>query len=131
MSAYLSAFGAKRTCMDVWPRPPRSWNPQLISVGMQIYAGLFHADAGSLDHLAHLFCFVGQEVAELLGRHRQRNPAEVFDSRLDLIIVECGSDLLIERRDDRGGRTGGRTDAVPLSRFESRHCLADGRNFGH
>src|SRR5262249_27991694 len=55
----------------------------------------FHADAGSLDYLAHLFGFVGQELAEVLGRHRQRKAAEVVKPCLHLGIGEGGVHLLV------------------------------------
>ncbi len=74
------------------------------------YCGLIF---GELDHLAPFLGFVGDQFAELGGRHRHRDAAEIGDAFLDLGVGEAGGDLAVELGDDIGRRVLRRADALP------------------
>src|SRR5215468_6675182 len=49
-------------------------------------------DAGEPDHLAPFFCFIGDELAELGGRSRQRHVSQVSKTAVQLGIDKPGVD---------------------------------------
>src|SRR5262245_856910 len=53
-------------------------------------------DVGGPDHLAPFLGFLGDQLAELDGRSRQRRAAEVSETGLHLRVVESRVDLLVE-----------------------------------
>src|SRR5262245_36701623 len=69
-------------------------------------------DASELDHLAPLLGFIGDELAELGRRSRQRRAAEVSETGAHLGIGERRVDLLVELIDDLGRRVSGCTDPI-------------------
>src|SRR5262249_45390146 len=60
-------------------------------------------DVGGPDHLAPFLGFLGDQLAELDRRSRQRRAAEVGETGLHLRVVESRVDLLVELVDDLGG----------------------------
>src|SRR5262249_58976680 len=60
-------------------------------------------DVRGPDHLAPLLGFVGDELAELDRRSRQRRAAEVSETGLHLRVAESRVDLLVELVDDSAG----------------------------
>ena len=73
---------------------------------------LLRLDVGELDHLRPPLGLLGDELAELRGRHHQNRAAQVLEPPLDLRIGERGVDLAVEQIDDFGRRVGRRADSV-------------------
>jgi hypothetical protein len=82
--------------MPVWPsmrfRGTGDWNIRRRST-----AALVRFDVGCPDHLAPLLGFIGDELAEFGGRHRQWNATQVCEPLLDLRIGEAGGDLSLRK----------------------------------
>ena len=78
---------AERTLRNIWPD-----------------RGSLRLDVRRPDHLAPLLGVVGDELAEVGGRARQRRASEVSQLRLDFGIGEACIDLLVEPVDDFGRR---------------------------
>ena len=74
---------------------------------------LHRLDVGGPDHLAPFLGFLGDQVAELDRRSRQRRSAEVSETGLHLGVVESRVDLLVELVDDLGRRGLRCAEAVP------------------
>src|SRR5215203_4173391 len=89
---------------------------------------LFRLHVGRADHLAPLFGFGHQQLAEFGCRHRERDIAEVGQPRVDFRIGEARPDLAVEHLDDFGGRAAWRADAGPSARLVARQEFADGRH---
>src|SRR6516225_7300187 len=70
-------------------------------------------DVGGPDHLAPFLGFLGDQLAELDRRSRQRRAAEVGETGLHLRVVEGRIDLLVELVDDLGGCVPGNANAIP------------------
>src|SRR5262245_40331697 len=70
-------------------------------------------DVGRPDHLAPLLRFIGDQLAELDRRSRQRRAAEISETGLHLRVVENRVDLLVELVDDLGRRGLRCAEAVP------------------
>src|SRR5262249_12343676 len=85
-------------------------------------------DVGRPDHLAPFLGFVGDQLAELGRRSRQRRAAEVSDTGLHLRIVESRVDLLVELVDDLGRRGPWSAEAVPITHLVARQELTHGRD---
>src|SRR5215468_9844568 len=88
--------------------------------------GSLRLDVGCFDHLAPLLGFIGKELAEFRGRHRQRHSAEVGQSSLYPWIRKRSVDSSVEliedfRRDDLG-----RTECNHKGRFVARQEIANG-----
>jgi hypothetical protein len=65
-----------------------------------ISAASLRLDARGLDHLGPLLGFVGDELAEIGGRARQRRTTHIGKPRLHFGIGEGSVDLLVELLDD-------------------------------
>src|SRR5262245_44332897 len=76
----------------------------------------FRLDIGGLYYLAPFLGFVGDQLAELGRRSRQRRAAEVGETGLHLRVVESRVDLLVELVDDLGRRGPRYAEAVPITR---------------
>jgi hypothetical protein len=63
-------------------------------------------DIRGADHLAPLFGFVGDQLAEVGGRTGKHNAAQVGKPRFNLGIDEARVDILVELFDDLGGPPG-------------------------
>src|SRR5215510_6328328 len=72
--------------------------------------GLIGLDVGRPDHLAPLFGFIRDELAELGRRHRHRGVAEVGKPDLHSRISKGGFNFLVEPLDDFGRSVLGCTD---------------------
>src|SRR5262249_8786294 len=83
-------------------------------------------DASGLEHLAPLLGFIGEELAEFRGRHRQRHGAEVGQSSLYPWIRKRGVDFSIEPVDDAGRSVLGCAEADQKGCFIARQKFADG-----
>src|SRR5262245_15258045 len=98
---------------------------RLSSTGFMEYpaseAASLRLDAGEFDHLGPLFGFVGNQLAEVSRRSRQRHAAEVSETGLHLRVVESRVDLLVELLDDLGRRVPRNADAIPRCRLVARH----------
>jgi len=81
----MSAFGGK---VDIMSRQ----------------SALFGLDARRADHLAPLLRFVGNELAVIGWRARQRRPAHVNEPRLDRWIGKTCVNPLVEAFDNFSGR---------------------------
>src|SRR5215472_9762803 len=83
-------------------------------------ASSLRLDVGGPDHLAPFLGFLGDQLAELDRRSRQRRAAEVSETGLHLRVVESRVDLLVELVDDLG-RCGLRcAEAVPNTSLVAR-----------
>ena len=80
-----------------------------ISVGI---SGSLRLDASGLDHLTPLLGFIGKELAEFRGRHRQRHGAEVGQSSLYPWIRKRSVDLSVELIDDFRRNVLGRAEST-------------------
>jgi len=67
-------------------------------------AASLRLDVGRPDHLAPLFGFLGDHLAEVSGREREHVAAQVGKARLDLGIGKASVDLLVELLDYLGRR---------------------------
>src|SRR4051794_36817194 len=68
-------------------------------------------------YLAPLLGFRRQQLAEIAGRTRERDIAEIGQPRVDLRIGEARPDLPVQHLDDIGGRAAWRADAGPAACF--------------
>jgi hypothetical protein len=75
--------------------------------------GLVRLDVGGPDHLAPLFGFLSDQLAEVSRRTRKHRAAEIGEPRLHRGIGESRIDLLVECVDDLGGRVPGCAEAAP------------------
>src|SRR6516162_8131691 len=73
----------------------------------------FRLDSGEFDHLGPLFCFRGDELAELGRRADKHGRRQIGKSCLQLGIGKACIDLLVEPFDDLAGRVLWCTDAEP------------------
>ena len=73
--------------------------------------GLLRLDVGRPDDLAPFLGFIGDELAEVGGRERERDAAQVGEPRFDLGIGKRCVDFLVELIDDFGWRVLGRAEA--------------------
>src|SRR5262245_32431083 len=89
---------------------------------------LLRLDIGGPDHLAPFLGFVGDQLAELGRRPRQRRAAEVSETGLHLRVVESRVDLLVELVDDLGRRGLRYAEAVPIIPLVARQELTHGRD---
>src|SRR5215510_7202640 len=89
---------------------------------------LLRLDIGGPDHLAPFLGFVGDQLAELSRRPRQRRAAEVSETGLHLRVVENRVDLLVELVDDLGRRGLRYAEAVPITPLVARQELTHGRD---
>ena len=80
----------------------------------------------NLIHLGPLLDVFGDELAVLGGRTCKRCVAKVRNPRFHRGIGECGIDLLIERRDDVGGRVLWRADTQQYTRIVTRQKIGQG-----
>src|SRR5262249_54515780 len=85
-------------------------------------------DVEGPDHLAPLFGFLGDQLAEVSGRTRKHRAAEVSEMGLHLRVVESRVDLLVELLDDLGRRVLGYADAIPVAGLITRYEFRDGWN---
>src|SRR5262245_34321467 len=85
-------------------------------------------DVGGPDHLAPFLGVVGDELAELERRPRQRRAAEVSETDLHLRVVESRVDLLVELVDDLGRRGLRCAEAVPNTPLVAQQELTHGRD---
>src|ERR1700730_3043699 len=88
--------------------------------------GSLRLDVRKLHHLAPLLSFVGDELAEVRGRARERRNAQVSRSRLRPRIGEGGVYLFVEFVDDLGGRVPGCAEAVNIAGFIAPHEIPHG-----
>src|SRR5262245_37204146 len=88
----------------------------------------FRLDIGGLYYLAPFLGFVGDQLAELGRRSRQRRAAEVGETGLHLRVVESRVDLLVELVDDLGRRGPRYAEAVPITHLVVRQELTHGRD---
>jgi hypothetical protein len=63
--------------------------------------------ASELNHLGPFFGFVGDQLAELSRRSRERHAAEVSETGVHLGVGKSRVDLLVELVDDLGRRVPG------------------------
>src|SRR5262245_21606663 len=70
---------------------------------------------GGPDHLGPFLRFVGEELAELGWRERERRAAEIGKARLDFGISEGNRDLAVELIDDRRWGIPRRADTEPVA----------------
>ena len=83
----------------------------------------FWLDIGGLYYPAPFLGFVGDKLAELGRRSRQRRAAEVSKTGLHLRVVESRVDLLVELVDDLGRRGPRYAEAVPITHLVARQEL--------
>src|SRR5262249_3836381 len=99
-------FVQKRTSVTV-PKVQsrdRSRSPN-GSYGISVrIAGSLRLDAGRLDHLGPFLGFVGNELAKIGGRARERRAAEVGEPCFHVRVCEGRVDLFVEFLDDLGRR---------------------------
>src|SRR5262249_13389606 len=88
----------------------------------------FRLDIGGLYFLVPFLGFVGDQLAELGRRPRQRRAAEVSETGLHLRVVESRVDLLVELVDDLGRRGSWYAEAVPITLLVARQELTHGRD---
>ena len=69
--------------------------------------GLIRFDIGRPDHLGPFFGFLNDELAEIVGRARHLDAAQIGDPRFHFRIGQGRVDLLVEDLDDIGGRALG------------------------
>src|SRR5436853_4809336 len=70
-------------------------------------------DIGRADHLAPLFCFVGNELAKVGGQTREHRAAQVSKARLHLWISETLVYLYIELVNNRNWSVLRATNSAP------------------
>src|SRR5262245_4883782 len=97
------------------------WNVRAFSASVRL-------DAGELDHLGPFLGFVGDKLAELGRRSRQRRAAEISETGLHLRVVQSRVDLLVELIDDLGRRGLRYAEAVPITPLVARQELTHGRD---
>ena len=85
-------------------------------------------DVGRPDHLAPFLGFLGDELAEIGRRPRERRAAQVGKPRLHLGVGKSSVDFLVELVDDFGRGVLGRADTVKRARLVTRQKIAHGRN---
>src|SRR6516165_11683522 len=99
MSGLAHFAGSSRTSPEVREAPNSDygrvgWARRFRETDVSEYwigtAASVRLDVGRADHLAPLFGVLGDELAELSGRHRQWNAAQVCEPLLDLRIGEAG-----------------------------------------
>src|SRR5258708_14747852 len=94
------------------------------------FPGSLRLDASELHHLGPFLGFVGDELAKVGGRERERVATQVGKPRLDLGIGEASVDLLVELVDDLGRRGPRCADGEPTARLRATPQLPDSRNIG-
>src|SRR5215471_2267491 len=87
-------------------------------------------DVEGPDEVAPLLRFVGDELAKVSGRKRERVATQIGKPRLVLRIGEASVDLLVELVDDLGGRCLRCANAVPAARLIAWQELSHGRDVG-
>src|SRR6266853_1870722 len=85
-------------------------------------------DVGRPDHLAPLLGLVGDQLAEVGGRTRQRRAAHVSELRVDLRIGEGRVDLFVELIDYFDGRVSWCAYAHGEACLIARHKIGHGRD---
>ena len=105
----------KGRARDVQPQRPR------------LRVRLVHLGAGELDHLAPFLGLVRHQLAEVGGRARQQNGADLGEPRLCLGIGEDFIDRLVEPVDDFRRRVLRRRETVPGARLVARQEIGDQR----
>src|SRR5215469_4077386 len=96
-----------------WPHQSRVTGFWKIDGG----SASLHLNVEGPDEVAPLLRFVGDELAKVSGRKRERVATQVSKPRLVLRVGEAIVDLLVELVDDPGGRVLRCTDAVPAARL--------------
>src|SRR5262249_58958061 len=96
--------------------------------GTDPFPASLRLDVRGPDHLAPLVGFVGDELAKLDRRSRQRRAAEVSETGLHLRVAESRADLLVELVDDLGRRGLRYAEAVPNTPLVARQELTHGRD---
>src|SRR5215831_5615767 len=88
-------------------------------------------DARKLDYRTPLLCFVGDELAEIGGRHRRACTGQsIGETRFHLGVDEARIDFRVKLIDDCDRGILGSRDTVPPARLVSSHKLTDRRHFG-
>src|SRR5262249_61887783 len=93
--------------------------------------GSLRLEVGGPDDLAPFRGFVGDKLAELGRRSRQRRAAEVSKTGLHLRVVESRVDLLVELVDDLGRRGPRYAEAVPITHLVARQELMHRHDVRH
>src|SRR3954453_19859079 len=91
-------------------------------------AGSFRLDAGELDHFRPFLDFIGNELAEVVGRSPNRRGTKIGEACFDRGFGKCRPDFLIELLNDLSGRALWCAKPVPEAHLVTRHELANGRN---
>ena len=86
--------------------------------------------ARKFDDLCPFLGFIGEELAELIGSHRHRLAAKVFEPGQELRVVETSGDGGIELIDNVFWRAAGRAGSVPGGGVETGQEFGDSRNIG-
>src|SRR5215467_7720800 len=107
-----------------------SFHPLADLISGSQRSALLRLDVRGPDHLAPLFGFCGDQLAEVDGRARKHSAAQFGKPCLHFGIFQCGVDFLVELADDLGGRIPWSTEAAPEARLEAREELAQGWNVG-
>src|SRR5262249_48628915 len=87
---------------------------------------LLWLDVGRSDDLAPFLGFLGEELAEIRGRHRQRHSAEVGQPGLYPWFRKGRVDFSVEPIDDFRRTVLGAAEADHKGRFVARQKFADG-----
>src|SRR5262249_839099 len=82
--------------------------------------GSLQLDIGDPDHLAPLFGFVGNQLAEIGGRAGKHRAAEIGELRLKVGIRNADVDGRVQFFDDLSRRVFRRADAGPPARLVAR-----------
>src|SRR5262245_47914996 len=90
----------------------------------------FRLDVGRSDDLAPFLGFLGEELAEIRGRHRQRHSAEVGQPGLYPWFRKGRVDFSVEPIDDFRRNVLGPAEADHKGRFVARQKFADGWRSG-
>ena len=75
--------------------------------------GLIRFDIGRPNHLGPFFGFLNDKLAEIVGRARHLDAAQIGDPCFHIRIDQGRVDLLVEDLDDIGGRALRCGDSVP------------------
>src|SRR5262245_35442337 len=101
----LGSFACAGTQTDARPAPAADrFRLTDVTEYRPIEATSLRLDIGGPDHLAPLFGFLSDQLAEVSGRTRKHRAAEVSEPRFHVGIGESRIDLLVECVDDLGGR---------------------------
>ena len=92
-----------------------------------MFGSSFWLDIRSFNHLGPFLGLVGDELAEVGRRTRNRNAAQIGEPRLHRGVGEARVDLLVDLVDDLGRRTRPCGQAVPAAYLIARYELAHSR----